>query len=702
MLRERAGRLAKAILALTCVAWSLSAHGTTDAAPDLDTADETRSAAPWKHASRLRGDWYDGVSVALVDDPHRAIIADSLGKATVWDTQRGVRLFSTPPLSGSRPTVVADGAGRRIAVGVASRDGKVTVWDTSTGARLHEAPGTSPDISRDGSVLAAITAWDTVTLWDVESGDALGSIISGKPAAKAVALDAKGARVAIGWADKRAEVWDMRTGERLMLAEGHAGAVSSVDLTPDGPRLATAAADHRAKVWEVATGALVGTYGSKYRTVPSGVVIDSTGTRVVTALRVGFADLWDVESGARIRRYGKKRRLRVGAAALSPDGARLAGVHPGVGYSVWTVDTGERVPVSECESRFRAIATQLSSDGARALAFARFRYATLHDVATGEEIRSFGDPLDEEPGTIASRVSLLGVRLLGDGRQYLDAYSGRGVAVRDVASDDVVTAFDTEPQTRLPLILSLDHSLLLTGGAEKHAHLWDVASGAHLRALSVDGGAVRSAAFDATNSIVVTNGQEGPVRVWDVDTGAIRATVAHTSTARLAVSVSPDGRYLLLSGGIQTAMRGEPLQPTAFLWDLGSVTQIAASTETIDSVAWAADSARFYAASVAKRSKRVVEVWSPRAFGRLLDMPGAEAWIRPAIHRVPDPSAGSNGGRPNVALTPSVGAGTATRAHMQGITRLAVSADGGTFAHVESDGSIDVWRREAREGDAGE
>ena len=75
-----------------------------------------------------------------------------------------------------------------------------------------------------------------------------------------MALDAKGARVAIGWADKRAEVWDMRTGERLMLAEGHAGAVSSVDLTPDGPRLATAAADHRAKVWEVATGALVGTY----------------------------------------------------------------------------------------------------------------------------------------------------------------------------------------------------------------------------------------------------------------------------------------------------------------------------------------------------------------------------------------------------------------------------------------------------------
>ena len=405
MRRPRTKRTTHAGIALVCVAWALCAIAGADAQGAPESAGP--GAVAWTHAMRLRGDWLDAVSVALVDDPHTVIIVNSLGSTTVWDAEEGVQRFLTPPHAGFRPTVVADAAGKRIAIGASTPGGGIAVWDTSTGARLHGFSGATPDMSRDGRVLAAITASNVVTLWALDGGDVIRTVASRRPAAKAVSLDAKGARIAIGWGDKRAEVWDVRTGERLMVAEGHARPITAVDLTLDGSRLATAAGDFRVKVWDVATGGLLATCGAKYNTTPANVLIDSAGSRVVAALRSGRADLWDVETGTRVLRYGRRKSL-VGVAALSPDATRLAGALPGRGYSLWTVGTGERAQAPKNKSRFRATAVQLSADGGRALAFAATGGATLHDVTTGKEIRSFGRPSNSQPAraTAARRCGM--------------------------------------------------------------------------------------------------------------------------------------------------------------------------------------------------------------------------------------------------------------------------------------------------------
>ena len=120
---------------------------------------------------------------------------------------------------------------------------------------------------------------------------------------------------------------------------------------------------------------------------------------------------------------------------------------------------------------------------------------------------------------------LLGVRLLGDGRQYLDIFSGGGIAVRDVATDEAVASFGEGPKVYQPFILSPDHSLLLTGGINRYAHIWDVTTGTHVCELEVDEERLLSGSFDATNSTVVTTAQYRSVRVWDPRTGEARGAV---------------------------------------------------------------------------------------------------------------------------------------------------------------------------------
>ena len=124
-----------------------------------------------------------------------------------------------------------------------------------------------------------------------------------------------------------------------------------------------------------------------------------------------------------------------------------------------------------------------------------------------------------------------------------------------------------------------------------------------------------------------------------------------------------------------------------------AVTPVAALTDATDGVAWGADSQRLYTAGASEDAGRAVRVWSATPFDQLPDMPERGAWARSTIHRDPEPVAGARARRPKVALTPSVVGGVAPTARMQGITGVAVAADGGTFARVALDGAIDVWRR---------
>ncbi|MEO2002766.1 MAG: WD40 repeat domain-containing protein [Candidatus Poribacteria bacterium] len=343
------------------------------------------------------------------------------------------------------------------------------------------------------------------------------------------------------------------------------------------------------------------------------------------------------------------------------------------------------------------------------------------DVATGVELRVFVAPAAGRPrgrdapysGSPLAKHAFRIVRLIGDGRLALDITRDGGFVVRDVDTGEAVRVFEPGPEADYPCVLSPDHSLLVTGDVDGSAHIWDVATGRHLRTLVGHTGRVLSASFDLKNSMVATGGMDGVVRLWEAGTGVCLGAVPTSVSGAHAVSLSPDGRYLLTwrrrhyapapedhppahppsRGRIVRAQDYLPAQ--ARLWDLGSMTELPwPSAEGVQGFAWRGDSQRLYAATLQGGRTRVAS-WALEDVARRSAAPDASAWVRPAIYRP-----GESGVITLLSMSSAMndtpyGSGMLPFDMYHGVSRLSVSGTGATFAFTGDDGSVDIWRRRA-------
>jgi WD40 repeat protein/tRNA A-37 threonylcarbamoyl transferase component Bud32 len=222
-----------------------------------------------------------------------------------------------------------------------TRYGAVTIWDVARRSLRREsaaAGGYRMDVafSPGGTTLVTTGAVGGVDLWDVETGADLGQI--GEFSASGVALSASGALVAFaksGGGVPRAEVWDVARRSLVASVEGGAeGDAFSVALSPDGRLLAVGGYPRLVRLWDVRTGELAHELDSA-----GGDALEFSRDGRILAVSGGAegVSLWDVSTGTQI---GPSLTLgyRAGMMDLSSDGRRLL-MTAGDGHGVvWDVD----------------------------------------------------------------------------------------------------------------------------------------------------------------------------------------------------------------------------------------------------------------------------------------------------------------------------------------------------------------------------
>lgn len=103
-----------------------------------------------------------------------------------------------------------------------------------------------------------------------------------------------------------------------------------------------------------------------------------------------------------------------------------------------------------------------------------------------------------------------------------------------------------DPASTGSVAFSPDESMLLTGGIDGTARVWDAASGDARLVLDTGGGPVEVAVWTPDGARIVTSSADGVPRVWDTATGHLEAELpAHGTWPHLAVT--PDSRHLLTS-----------------------------------------------------------------------------------------------------------------------------------------------------------
>lgn len=247
----------------------------------LASASSDSTAKLWDVATGEELRTFSGYSnnvccVAVSPDGQVLASGDISGEIKFWDIksgQEGIHLIDVNPDAHKGVDSLAFSPdGRRLAVGY--DDQGVRIWDTVNG-ELKQSIATGQHsfisgvaFSPDGHWLASGSGDGSVMVLDLagaEGGDATTGI--GKPIYQfdigddihGVAFSPDGKLLAVGSYDQTVTLWNMATGQKVRTMNGNASYVHAVAFSPNGRWLISATHDNAVQVWEVSTGRLVRT-----------------------------------------------------------------------------------------------------------------------------------------------------------------------------------------------------------------------------------------------------------------------------------------------------------------------------------------------------------------------------------------------------------------------------------------------------------
>jgi hypothetical protein len=132
-----------------------------------------------------------------------------------------------------------------------------------------------------------------------------------------------------------------------------------------------------------------------------------------------------------------------------------------------------------------------------------------------------------------------------DGKGFATCMSGAvmrftRVAILETGTGNITSHVKTAQSAILSVAVNSAASMLLLGGYDKNAEIWDLKAGKLLFTLAGHTGAIDAVTLDPTGKLAATGGRDGAVMVWKVETGELlRKLFAHTKPV-LCLTFSPD------------------------------------------------------------------------------------------------------------------------------------------------------------------
>lgn len=467
--------------------------------------------------------------------------------------------------------------GTRIAT--ASRDGTARLWDTR-GGLLRELHGHMGMVemaawSPDSQHLATASRDNTVRLWDADTGQTLLRLTDATDVVRGVAWSPDGLCVAAASRDRVVRIWEADTGRLCTQLTGHTDNVLGIRWSPDGTRLATASHDRTVIVWDIADARqalrLVG-----HRDFVEGVSWHPDGTRIATASGDHTVRIWDATTGEQTLLL-RGHRDRVWNVEWSPDGRLLATASADRTARVFTADDAEeRVVLRGHTDAVWSVAW--SPDGTRLITGSEDATARLWEMepktienAVHDAEGASVNALDSQGGTLVAAGEDGNVRIWEQSMARPVHLRGHNGMVRDAA-------------------LSPDGKVIVSGGIDRRALLWNLEAGEILAELEHEGAIVESVAWSPDGDRVATGAQDRSIRVWDARDGSLLTVLRGHQDWVVGLAWSPSGRMIASCSDDRTAR----------VWDLATGRENVVLTgheNWVDCVTWAPDETRLATSS---------------------------------------------------------------------------------------------------------
>ena len=423
----------------------------------------------------------------------------------LWDLKTGEKRFEWKDHSTWVQNVEFSADGARL---LSSDSYKTFVWDTKSGALVKslDIKQSQRSALRGNGLRIATTGAPWVTVWDLESGQALRELKSNVSPIRGLAVGADGRRLFTGSDDGAVVVWDMTTGTPIKSWLAHEGAICRVSCDERGERVATASTHF------VAHG-------------------DSS------------ARVWNATSGEQFESFGK---LDAGAMAmsLSPDGTRLLSCKGDKEAYVFDSTTGERRSIGS--GLFIKTLGWNRAGETCWIGSSHDHRAQLVDWKTGKQA---SDLTSRFAAVHAADFSL-------NGQSFLTGHgsSSEGHAILwDIANRKPARTFVGHKMTVKTVCFSPDGERVVTACEAGEGRVWSVKDGRQLALLSGHAHEISGVAWHPQDRWIATSSLDGTVRLWNSQTGAEICRLISVAGGAEWIQSAPDGRYYASFGALAKA-----------------------------------------------------------------------------------------------------------------------------------------------------
>ncbi len=507
---------------------------------------------------RQDSSWVYSVAFSLDGEPWALTGTRMASKRNIqlWDINTAEALLPTMEVK-DRDYTALNLHGTRLAI--KSEDKTVHVWDIGMGSVVSSFSGPHDgfDIaafSPDGKRLAFQSRSargakaDTVSVWDVDTGAELNSLIR-RPRSSIydVTFSPDGTKLKYNGV----KVWNIATGQEQTAFERHASDVISAAFSFDDQQLVSRTADNTLHFWDVETGEELRSYNGE-SAAGRHLAFSPDGRRRLAA-EGNTIHLWDLESGKVLTSF--REESDIDGVTFSPDGTRLALIWRYGQLKVRDIETGEVLLIFGEESDISDVT--FSPDGARLVYYSVGNSVRLWDVLAGEKLDLIGEPGND----------LWSFAISSDGTRLASGSADNVIRLWDVASGAEIAVLSGHSRYVNSLAFSPDGKRLASGSADNTVRLWDIASGAELAAFNGHSDIVADVTFNSDGTQLASGSVDNTVRLWQVEPD-IGVRIFNGFSSITNVAIGSDGRQLAFE---QENPRKHTWPPPALfnrLWDV--------------------------------------------------------------------------------------------------------------------------------------
>jgi WD40 repeat protein/uncharacterized caspase-like protein len=463
----------------------------------------------------------------------------------IWNPQTGVEIKSFEAHPEAINALLFSEDGQNIISG--DEDGTIQVINLATGlSRVLQASQKGIKalaISGDGERLAVGGEDRKLSIWDWRKGVSVEKPTRHLSEIYAVTFNPQNDQVASADKNGDLKVWQASPLQEISRFKRYTGPVTAVAFSPDGQWLATGHYDYWIRLWNTrGTGETRFLRG--HGSAVNAICFSGDGEIMVSSGSDGVILVWDLTNDKvkHVLDDGTGKRHKI---SLSQNGKVLVSTGNDKKLRIWNVEKGQEITSGDVSSISNAVA--ISPDGSRVAVEDKGETIIIYEAQTGSTLRKLKS--SETFFRQNLRFSPDGNFLVADDFDYEQNHCLIYVWDLRIKNNDQETFIfrapsQNEHNSYQSLNFSRDGKLLAAGDEKGNLDVWDFISHRLLYSTEPHLGEIADLAFSPDGKFLVTSGGiDATTKIGEARTGKQLLTLICRTQSRNFVAVTPVGFF---------------------------------------------------------------------------------------------------------------------------------------------------------------